>query len=354
MNYTINDLLDKVIQEKASDLHILSDVPPMIRVSDKLSAIEGINKLTAEEVEMLIYSLVNEKQKGILLQEKELDFSFSYKSIGRFRANAFFQKGSLSLALRLIPFKIPSLEELHLPDYLAEFNDLPQGLVLVTGPTGQGKSTTIAAMIEDMNNKYKRNIITIEDPIEYIFQHKNCIIQQREMFQDTMSWDRALKSVLREDPNVVMVGEMRDFDTISAALTVAETGHLVFASLHTNSASQTIDRIIDVFPEHQQSQVRTQLSVVIEGIISQRLVVGKDGSRYPAIEVLKGSSAVRNLIRENKTHQLDNVIATSADMGMVSLDRSLAQLVDADFVSYEEAQLHTLRPNELARLISKR
>ena len=354
MNYTINDLLDKVIQQKASDLHILFDVPPMMRVSDQLIAIEGTNKLTIEEVETLIFSVLNEKQKDILVREKEIDFSFSYKSIGRFRANAFYQKGTLSLALRLIPFKIPSLEELHLPEYLTEFNDLPQGLILVTGPTGQGKSTTIASMLEDMNIKYKRNIITIEDPIEYIFQHKNSIIQQREMFQDTMSWEKALKSVLREDPNVVMVGEMRDFTTISSALTVAETGHLVYATLHTNSASQTIDRIIDVFPEHQQAQVRTQLSVVIEGIISQRLVVGKDGNRYPAVEVLMGSSAVRNLIRENKTHQLDNVISTSSDMGMISLERSLAQLVDSDLVSYEEAQLHTLRPAELARLISKR
>lgn len=354
MNYTINDLLDKVIQQKASDLHILFDVPPMIRVADNLTAIEGTSKLLAEEVESLIYSLIDEKQKNILITEKELDFSFSYKSIGRFRANAFYQKETLSLALRLIPFKIPSLDELHLPSSLSEFNDLPQGFILVTGPTGHGKSTTIASMLEAMNVKYKRNIITIEDPIEYIFEHKNSIIQQREMFQDSMSWEKALKSVLREDPDVVMVGEMRDFATISAALTVAETGHLVYATLHTNSAAQAIDRIVDVFPEHQQAQVRTQLSVVIEGIISQRLVVGKDGNRYPAVEILRGTSAVRNLIRENKTHQLDNVISTSSDLGMVSLERSLAKLVDLDLVPYEEAQLHTLKPNELARLISKR
>jgi len=354
MNYTINDLLDKVIGQKASDLHILFNVPPMMKISDKLVPIEGTSKLMAEEVETLIYALINDTQKTILLKEKELDFSFSYKSIGRFRANAFYQRGTLSLALRLIPFKIPSLEELHLPNILTEFNDLPQGLVLVTGPTGHGKSTTIASMLEDMNIKYKRNIITIEDPIEYIFQHKNSIIQQREMFQDTMSWEKALKSVLREDPDVVMVGEMRDFATISATLTVAETGHLVYATLHTNSAAQTIDRIIDVFPEHQQAQVRTQLSVVVEGVISQRLVVGKDGGRYPALEILRGSSAVRNLIRENKTHQLDNVISTSSDMGMISLERSLAKLVDSDLVSYEEAQLHTLKPAELARLISKK
>ncbi|NCS97540.1 MAG: type IV pilus twitching motility protein PilT [Candidatus Pacebacteria bacterium] len=354
MNYTINDLLDKVIQEKASDLHIVFDVPPMMRISDKLTPIEGINKLTSEEVESLIFTLINEEQKGMLLKDKELDFSFSFKSIGRFRANAFYQKGTLSLALRLIPFEIPSMEKLHLPDYLTEFNALPQGLILVTGPTGHGKSTTIASMLDDMNSKYKKNIITIEDPIEYIFQNKGCIIQQREMFQDTLSWDQALKSVLREDPNVVMIGEMRDFATISSALTVAETGHLVFATLHTNSAAQTIDRIIDVFPEHQQAQIRTQLSVVIEAVISQRLVVGKDGSRYPAIELMRGTSAVRNLIRESKTHQLDNVISTSADLGMVSLERSLAGLVDADLVSYEEAQLHTLKPNELARLIRKR
>lgn len=353
MNYTINDLLDKVIEYKASDLHILYNVAPMVRVADKLIPIEGTSKLSTEEVEALIFSLINEKQKAILAQEKELDFSFSYKSIGRFRANAFYQKGTLSLALRLIPFQIPSLESLHLPDYLTEFNDLPQGLILVTGPTGNGKSTTIASMLEAMNVKYKRNIITIEDPIEYIFEHKNSIIQQREMFQDTLSWEKALKSILREDPNVVMIGEMRDFATISSVLTVAETGHLVYATLHTNSASQTIDRIIDVFPEHQQAQVRTQLSVVIEGIVSQRLVVGKDGNRYPAMEILRGTSAIRNLIRENKTHQIDNVIATSADLGMVSLESSLARLIDLDLISYEEAQLHTLKPSELARLISK-
>jgi twitching motility protein PilT len=354
MNYTINDLLDKVIQEKASDLHIVFDVPPMMRISGQLTPIEGINKLTSEEVESLIFTLINEEQKSMLIKDKELDFSFSFKSIGRFRANAFYQKGMLSLALRLIPFQIPTMESLHLPDYLTEFNAFPQGLILVTGPTGHGKSTTIASMLEHMNNNYQRNIITIEDPIEYIFQNKGCIIQQREMLQDTLSWDQALKSVLREDPNVVMIGEMRDFATISSALTVAETGHLVFATLHTNSAAQTIDRIIDVFPEHQQAQVRTQLSVVIEAVISQRLVVGKDGSRYPAIELMRGTSAVRNLIRESKTHQLDNVISTSADLGMVSLERSLAGLVDADQVSYEEAQLHTLKPNELARLIRKR
>ena len=353
MNYTIQDLLAKVVEVQGSDLHIVVDSSPLIRKEDKLTPILGIEKLNFENTKVLIYALLNDEQRILLEKNKELDFSFSYKEIGRFRGNAFFQKGNLSLALRLIPYKIPSFEELHLPDFLLGFTEMPQGLILVTGPTGQGKSTTIASMLEHININYAKNILTIEDPIEYVFEHKKSIIQQRELHQDTMSWENALRSVLREDPNVVVVGEMRDFTTISSALTVAETGHLVFATLHTNSAAQTIDRIIDVFPEYQQAQVRTQLASVVEGVISQRLVVGKDGGRYPAVEVMTATSAVRNLIREGKTHQIDNVISTSSDLGMVSLERSLAMLVDAGTITFEDAQHQTNKPTELARLIKK-
>ena len=353
MNYTIQDLLAKVVEVKGSDLHIVVDSPPVIRSENRLEGIPGTEKLSSDEAKTLIYSLLNDEQRLLLEKNKEIDFSFSYKEVGRFRANAFHQKGNVSLALRLIPYKIPSFEELNLPEFLLRFTEIPQGLILVTGPTGQGKSTTIASMIEHINVNRQENILTIEDPIEYMFQHKKSLIQQRELHQDTNSWDRALRSALREDPNIVLIGEMRDFKTISSALTIAETGHLVFATLHTNSAPQTIDRIIDVFPEHQQAQVRTQLALVVEGVISQRLVPGNDGNRYPAVEVMTAAPAVRNLIREGKTHQIDNVISTSSDLGMVSLERSLAALVDSGVISYEEAQHQTTKPTELARLIKK-
>jgi len=348
----IKDLLSKAVESKASDLHLTVGAPPMLRVDGKLTPVPGVEILTPQTSRDLVFELLGEEQKEIFLANKELDFSYSYEEVNaRFRVNAFFQKGQISAALRLIPLRIPSLEELNLPSILSDFCKLPQGFVLVTGPTGHGKSTTIAAMIRQINETRNVHVVTIEDPIEYVFSHQKALIEQREMHLDTHSWEVALRSALREDPDIVFVGEMRDFETIAAAVTIAETGHLVLATLHTNSASQTIDRIIDVFPEHQQQQIRIQLAATVEAVVSQRLVPAIGGGRVPACEILLATPAVRNIIRERKTHQIDNTIATSADLGMRSLERSLAELVKAGKVSLEEARMHTLKPAELERLV---
>ncbi len=349
---TIKDLLHKVLEAKASDLHLTVGAPPTLRVDGQLTPVVGTEVLTSDTAKNLVFELLSEEQKEVFLANKELDFSYSLPDIkARFRVNAFFQRGEISAALRHIPLQVPSLEELNLPPILADFCKLPQGFILVTGPTGHGKSTTVAAMIRQINETRKVHIVTIEDPIEYIFSHQKSLIEQRELHLDTHSWEIALRSALREDPDVVFIGEMRDFETISAAVTIAETGHLVLATLHTNSAAQTIDRIIDVFPEHQQQQIRIQLAATIEGIVAQRLVPAIGGGRVPACEILLATAAVRNIIRERKTHQIDNVITTSVDLGMASLERSLAELVKAGKVSLEEAQMHTLRPQELKRLV---
>jgi twitching motility protein PilT len=348
---TIHDLLQKTISAKASDLHLTVGSPPMLRIAGKLSPISETKPLDAKQSEELIFALLNEEQTGRLQNEREIDLSLSFGDVARFRINAFYQKGYLTAALRLIPFEIPTIEELNLPKILYDFCKLPQGFVLITGPAGQGKSTTLAAMINEINETREVHVITIEDPIEYVFESKRALIVQREMYLDTLSWQTALRSALREDPDVVLVGEMRDFETMAAAMTIAETGHLVFATLHTNSAAQTVNRIIDVFPENQQQQVRAQLAASLEGAVSQRLLPAIGGGRLPACEVLLATPAVRAVIREGKTHQIDNTIATSYEVGMVSLNRALAELVKNGKVSLDVAKMRTLNPEELIRMV---
>ena len=299
----------------------------------------------------MIYGLLTNEQKDLLLANKEIDFSYALAD-ARFRINVYFQKASLAAALRHLPQKIRTIEELSLPKLYHEFVNLRQGFILVTGPTGHGKSTTLAAILNEINTTRDAHIVTIEDPIEYIYPKSRSIISQREMHTDTHSWNVALRSVLREDPDVVLIGEMRDYETIAAALTIAETGHLVFATLHTNSASQTIDRIVDVFPDKQQMQVRLQLASTLEAVLSQRLLPGLGGGRRPATEILISTPAVQTSIREGKTHLVDNIIQTSGDMGMSLLEVSLASLVKSGAVSLDVAKEYALRPEELIRLFA--
>jgi twitching motility protein PilT len=345
----INELLEYTLNKKASDLHLIVGVPPMVRVNGILSPIPGKESLTSHQAEQLVLSLPTDEQKEILLVNKELDFSFPFKDKGRFRVNAYQQKGTLAAALRLIPSHPPKIEELNLPEICHKFAKLHQGFVLVTGPTGHGKSTTLASIIEEINQSRAVHIITIEDPIEYVFSHQKGIVSQREMKSDTHSWGIALRSCLREDPDVVMVGEMRDYETIAAALTIAETGHLVFATLHTNSAAQTIDRIVDVFPEHQQAQIRMQFSNILEAILSQRLLPCLDGGRIPATEILVATPAVKTAVREGKSHLINNIIQTSVGLGMQSLEMDLVRLIKLGKISLEVAQMFTLRPEELIK-----
>jgi twitching motility protein PilT len=344
----IQELFAEAGRLEASDLHLMVGSAPMLRVNGILGPIEGMQVLSSGLIEELIYSILTEEQKELLLTNREIDLSLS-SPVGRFRVNMYNQKSSLAAAFRLIPDAIRSVDELGLPSICHEFVKLHQGLVLIAGPTGHGKSTTLAAMINEINLSRSAHIVTIEDPIEYVYPQGKSIISQREMHQDTHSWAVALRSVLRQDPNVVLVGEMRDYETIEAALTIAETGHLVFATLHTNSAAQTMDRIVDVFPENQQAQIRLQLSSVLEGVISQRLVPALAGGRIAVSEIMTVTSAIRTVIREGKTHQIDNVIQTSAELGMVSLEASLAQAVMDRRISVEVASTYAVRPDDLAR-----
>ncbi len=347
---SIQEYLEIVVKKEASDLHIVAGSPAMIRIDGSLMPVAP-GLLTPEETETLIFELLSPEQKDMLLVNKELDFSFALGEVARFRVNAYFEKGYLAAALRLITSYIKTIEELNLPKICHNFTKLRQGLILVTGPTGHGKSTTIAAMINEINQTKPLHIVTIEDPIEYVYPRGKSLVSQREMHLDTHSWDVALRSALREDPDVVLVGEMRDFETIASAITVAETGHLVFATLHTNSAAQSIDRIIDVFPENQQAQIRMQLASVISGIISLRLVPAIGGGRLPAAEILLSSAAVSTAIREGKEHQIDNIIQTSGEQGMILLDASLAYLVREGRISLDIAKTYSLRQEELDRLV---
>jgi twitching motility protein PilT len=347
----IEVLLEEVVKKKASDLHLQVGLPPMLRVDGKLVPVNGADVLTDESVETLIFAILDEDQKQILLKDKEFDFSFAFGDLGRFRVNAFHERGNLASALRLIPNEILTSEQLGLPAIVNKFAEYPRGLVLVTGPTGSGKSTTLAALINKINSERQEHIITIEDPIEYTHRSKKSVVVQREVHYDTYSFSAALRSALREDPDVVLVGEMRDLETIASAITIAETGHLVFATLHTNSAAQSIDRMIDVFPPHQQPQIRAQLSNILMAIASQRLVPAIGGGRIAAAEVLIATPAVRNIIREGKTHQLDAVIQTGAEFGMQSMDKQLASLIHAGTVSYDEARNYAVDIDELDRLM---
>lgn len=340
------------IDRNASDLHLIAGYPAELRVDGELVPIDR-TVLTGEVISNLVLPLLSDEQKKALEQNRELDLSYGF-GIGRFRINVYYQKAAMAAALRLIPLKIRSIDDLNLPTICHTFTTLKQGFVLVTGPTGHGKSTTIAAIIEEINLKVGGHILTIEDPIEYIYSTGKALISQREVGGDTYSWNNALRAALREDPNVVLVGEMRDYETIAAALTIAETGHLVFATLHTNSAAQTMDRIVDVFPENQQAQVALQLSNTLEAVISQRLLPGASGGRVPGTELLVATTAVRSIVRDRKSHLLDNVIQTSADLGMMTMDMSLANLVQTGKVSMETAVQYAANPDYLRELIKKR
>ncbi len=347
----IEILLEEVIKKKASDLHIQVGLPPMLRVDGALLPVTGTDVLTEEAVELLIFAILDEDQKQILLKDKEFDFSFAFGDLGRFRVNAFHERGNLAAALRLIPNELLTIEQLGLPQIANKFADYPRGLVLVTGPTGSGKSTTLAAIINKINTEKSVHIVTIEDPIEFTHKSKKSVIVQREVHYDTYSFSAALRSSLRQDPDVVLIGEMRDLETIAAAITIAETGHLVLATLHTNSAAQSIDRMIDVFPPHQQPQIRTQLSNILMAICSQRLIPAIGGGRQAAAEVLIATPAVRNIIREGKTHQLEAVIQTGAEFGMQSMDRTLVNLIHSGTITYEEARNVAVDIDELDRLM---
>lgn len=347
----IQQLLDLTVRRNASDLHLSVGFPPTMRIHGELIQVPGEAITTPEQIESLIAPLLNETQKKIYQEVFELDFSFEFESKARFRVNIYRQKGHPAAALRLIPYRILQLEELGLPQVASKLTELKQGFVLVTGPTGHGKSTTLASFIQRINQSRAAHIITIEDPIEYVYPAGKSLIDQREMYKDTKTWGNALRSALREDPDVVLVGEMRDLETIAAAMTIAETGHLVFATLHTNSAAQSIDRIIDVFPEIQQPQIKLQLASTLEAIISIRLVPTIEPGRILASELLFATPAVRNVIREGKSYLIDNIIETQAELGMQILERSLADLVKRGKISQDTAERYTLRPEFLNKLL---
>ncbi len=351
MQPRIEILLEEVIKKKASDLHLQVSLPPMLRVDGALMPVNGTEPLTEETLEALVFAILDEDQKQILLKDKEFDFSFAFGDLGRFRVNAFHERGNLAAALRLIPNEILSIEQLGLPPVVNKFADYPRGLVLVTGPTGSGKSTSLAAMVNKINHERATHIVTIEDPIEFTHKSIKSVIVQREVHYDTYSFSAALRSSLRQDPDVVLIGEMRDLETISSAITIAETGHLVFATLHTNSAAQSIDRMIDVFPPHQQPQIRSQLANILMAICSQRLVPSIGGGRIAAAEILVATPAVRNIIREGKSHQLEAVIQTGAEFGMQSMDKTLVTLIHNGTITYEEARNYAVDLDELDRLM---
>lgn len=347
----IEILLEEVIKKRASDLHLQVAMPPMLRIDGRLAPIAGYNTLSEEDVETLVFAILDEEQKQILLKDKEFDFSFAFGDLGRFRVNSFHERGNLAAALRLIPNEIKSVSELGMPAIVNTFANYPRGLVLVTGPTGSGKSTSLAALIDQINTEKSHHIITIEDPIEFTHKSKKSLVVQREVHYDTYSFSAALRSSLRQDPDVVLIGEMRDLETISAAITIAETGHLVFATLHTNSAAQSIDRMVDVFPPHQQPQIRSQLANILQAICSQRLIPAIGGGRVAAAEILIATPAVRNIIREGKSHQLDAVIQTGGDIGMQSMDRTLVGLVQGGTISYDEARNYAVDLSEFERMM---
>ncbi len=347
----IEFLLEECIRRKASDLHVQYGLPPILRIDGVLVPINGMPSLNEDMLRDIIFATLDEEQQKIFLKDKEFDYSFAFGDIARFRVNAFHERGKMAAAFRLIPNQIKSINDLGMPIIVESFANYPRGLVLVTGPTGSGKSTTLAALIDKINHEKSKHIITIEDPIEFTHKSERSVIVQREVHYDTFSFSAALRSVLREDPDVVLIGEMRDLETIQAAITIAETGHLVFATLHTNSAAQSIDRMIDVFPAHQQPQVRSQLSNMLMAICSQRLVPAIGGGRVVAAEILIANSAVRSLIRDGKTFQLDTAIQTGAAEGMQTMDRTLAKLVQTGVITYDSARDFAVDLNELNRLV---
>lgn len=353
MNYTLPQLLKALLDQGGSDLHISVDSPPRLRIDGHLYPLD-LPPLSADDTKKLCYSVLTEEQKKSFENIKELDLAFSVKNLARFRCNVFLQKNAVSAVFRVIPYKIHSITDLGLPPILYNLCELPRGLVLVTGPTGSGKSTTLAAMIDYINETRKDHILTIEDPIEFVHEHKNCLISQREVGSDTDTFAKALKSALREDPDIVLVGEMRDLDTVSAALTTAETGHLVFATLHTNTCVSTLNRIIDVFPAAQQVQVRTQLAASLQGVVSQLLLPAENGGRVMALEMMLPNKAIRNLIREDKMHQIYSSMQTGQDgTGMQTLNQSLFNLAQRRFISMDLALKKSAEPEELQAMFDK-
>lgn len=347
----IEVLLEEVFRKRASDLHIQVGLPPILRIDGTLVPMTGFNPLDEAQAEALIYAILEQDQRQILEKDKEFDFSFAFGTLGRFRVNAYHERGNIAAALRLIPNEIKSVQELGLPGILSSFADYPRGLVLITGPTGSGKSTTLAALVDKINSERSQHIITIEDPIEFTHRSKKSVVVQREVHYDTYSFSAALRSSLRQDPDVVLIGEMRDLETISAAITIAETGHLVFATLHTNSSAQSIDRMIDVFPPHQQPQIRSQLSNILMAICSQRLIPAIGGGRVAATEILIANSAVRNIIREGKSHQIDAVIQTGADQGMQTMDKNLVSLIQSGVITYDNGREYAVDVTSFERLM---
>lgn len=355
MNYQekLNELLLLTAKQNASDLHIAVGRRPTIRVDSVLIPLTKETVLTKEDAEGLIMALLTEEQKKVFFEKKQVDFSYNYEDKARFRVNVFFQRGFMAAALRLIPAQIRTIEELMLPPILHDFTHLNQGFILIVGPAGHGKSTTLASILDEINHTRNDHIITIEDPIEYLFSQDRSIISQREVGQDTISFESGLRSILRQDPDVIMIGEIRDPETMAISMTSAETGHLVFSTLHTNSASQTIDRIIDSFPPNQQGQIISQLASTLVAIISQRLVPRVGGGRVPATEIMLVNPAIRNLIREKKIYQVDLVIETSVQEGMMSLNRSLVNLIKKKEISIEQAESYSLNPSELRILLER-
>lgn len=349
----IKNLLRIVAQQGASDLHLVVGRYPTIRLDSKLYPVTQESVLTVEDTRKLSDAMLSEENKKKFIEEGQVDFSYNFEDKARFRTNIFFQKGCVSITMRMISGKIRTLEELNVPTMLYDFMNYSQGLLLVTGPVGHGKSTTLAAMIDFVNHSQDKHIITIEDPIEYVYEQDRCIINQREVGRDTRSFQDGLRAVFREDANVVLIGEMRDLETIGTAMTAAETGHLILGTLHTNDATQTIDRIIDVFPAHQQNQVRSQLASVLVGVVSQRLIPKVGGGRIPAMEIMIKNHAVENLIRENKAYQIDSVVETSLREGMISLDKSLADMIHKGLITADDAFVYSRNPEYLQMLIGK-
>jgi len=349
---SIVELLKMAHRNKASDVHITVGVPPVIRVNGKLIHVDNVDNLMPDDTEKIAYELLTERQIEILKDKGEIDFSYAISGVGRFRVNVYSQRGSYSVAIRPIPLDIPSAKELGLPDILTQLADRKRGLILVTGPTGSGKSTTLATMIDHINDTRRCHVLTLEDPIEDLHRHKSSIINQREIGYDTNSYNTALRAALRQDPDVILIGEMRDLETISIAVTAAETGHLVLATLHTIGAVSTVDRVIDVFPAEQQQQVRVQLGSVLQGVVSQQLVRRADGSgRIGAFEIMICNQAVRNLIREGKSHQLMSSIQTGRKIGMMSMDTSLVELYKKGYITVDEAMAHSVDKTFIKRLL---
>jgi len=350
---TLPELLQTMVQMEGSDLHITTNTPPQVRVHGHLTRLDGA-ALSPSETKHLAYSVLTDMQKKRFEETLELDFSFGIKGLARFRVNMFNQRGAVGAVYRLIPERIRSFQELSLPPVLATLAERPRGLVLVTGPTGSGKSTTLAAMIDKINKERRDHILTIEDPIEFVHQHQGCLVNQREVHSDTGSFSNALRAALREDPDIVLIGEMRDLETVEAALRIAETGHLTLATLHTNSASQTINRIIDIFPAHQQSQIRTQLSLVIEGIVCQALLPKVGGGRVVALEIMVPTAGIRNLVREDKVHQIYSAMQTGQEkMGMQTMNQSIATLYQKRLITMETAMMASSNRDELQDLINR-